>query len=183
MLKQKVESIMLPLSEYAVVDRDATLEQAIAELERFNADCAPNRHPHRAVLVRDREGRIIGKMGHLAFLRAILPERMAREDGEMLDRAGVSDDMMASSAGMFRLLGDEITNVCIQAKNIRVMDVCVPATASIDHGASWLDATRAFLTHQTLSMLVTDQGRTVGILRLADLFDELARLVKDDACG
>jgi predicted transcriptional regulator len=182
MLKRKVSSIMLPLSEYAVVDCDATLADAVAVLDEAQAELAAGRQPHRAVLVKDKNGTIVGKLGHLSFLRALLPERRTWNNNEMLDRAGVRDEMIESSAGMFELLSEEIMDVCAKVKSLRVSEVCTPATASIDHEAFLLDAIRAFLTHNTLSLLVTDRGRTVGILRLADLYDEFARLVKSGEC-
>lgn len=175
MLRRQVSSIMLSLSEYVVVDRDITLAQAIAALARSRADLAPDRHPHRAVLVKGASGEIVGKLGHLAFLRALLPERRDWNSGDMLDQAGVSDDMKQSSAGMFGFLGEEFVDVGQILRSVRVGDVCTAAAARIEHDASLLDATRAFLASSTLSLLVTERGRTIGILRLADLFDEIAR--------
>jgi hypothetical protein len=183
MLRREVSSIMLPLSEYAVVDCDATLSDAIGALHQAQKGPAAVRHPHRAVLVRDSRGTIVGKLGHLGFLRALLPERRTWYHDKRLDQAGVSDDMKASSASIFELVGDEVVDVCERAKNVRVVDVCTPTTASIEHSASLLEATRAFLVHNTLSLLVTKEGRTVGIVRLADLFDEFARQVQYDDCG
>ena len=55
------------------------------------------------------------------------------------------------------------------------------ATASIDESASLAEAAAVFVERQTLSLLVTRGGQTVGILRLSDLFDELARQIKQDA--
>lgn len=180
MLRRQVNSIMLSLSEYAVVDRDATLAQAIRVLEQSKAGLSKDRQPHRAVLVQDQHGKIIGKMGHLAFLRALLPENRQWDNSDMLERAGVSDDMRETSAGMFELLSEDTWDFCQQARSIRVGDVCTPATANIEYHASLLDATRAFIEHQTLSLLVNQHGKTVGILRLADLFDEMSRQIMQE---
>ena len=180
MLRHRVKSIMLSLSEYAIVGEDATLAEAIGVLDRSRASLPAGRSPHRAVLVRDEGGTIVGKLGHLAFLRAILPESRDWSSSAMLDRAGVTDDLQESSAGMFGLLEEEGFDVGERARSIRVIDVCTKANACVEAEASLLEATRAFLAHQTLSLLVTERGRTVGILRLADLFDEIARQVTQD---
>ncbi len=182
MLKRDVSSIMLPLSEYAVVAPDATLAEAIDVLHKTQEGPAAHRHPHRAVLVRDQSGTIVGKLGHLDFLRVLLAERMALSQPDILERAGVSDDMKQSSAGVFELMGEAVVDVRLRARSVRVIDVCTPATASISIHATLLEATRAFLTHHSLSLLVSDEGRTVGILRLADLYDELARQVRQGEC-
>jgi CBS domain-containing protein len=173
---------MLPLSEYAVVGFNSTLAEAIDVLKKAQPSGTADRHPHRAVLVRGESGTIVGKVGHLAFLRALLPEKRTWSNGEMLERAGVSDDMMDSSAGVFGLLGDDIVDVCERARSIRVCECCSPDIAKINHDASLLDATRAFLEHNTLSLLVVDKNKTLGILRLTDLFDEYARQIASNDC-
>lgn len=182
MLRRRVDSIMLSLSEYAVVGPDATLAEAIEVLERSRVGLEPGRQAHRAVLVQDRGGAIVGKLGHLSFLRALLPERCSLQSSEVLDRAGVSDDMKQSTAGTFDLLQDEFANPCQRARSVRVGDVCAPAAFTVARDASLLEAVRVFLAHQTLSLLVTDGAATVGILRLVDLYDAIAGAVTQDAC-
>ena len=55
-------------------------------------------------------------------------------------------------------------------------------TVSIDEGAGLPEAISMFLSQQTLSLLVRRGSRSVGILRLSDLFDELSRrILRDEA--
>lgn len=178
----RVKDLTLSLDEYAVVDESATILDALQALDASQAALPPGRQPHRAVLVRDARGRIVGKLHHFAFLRALLIQRRARLEGDMLDRAGVADDLLQVSMDNLGMLTGDIVNVCVRARNVAVRDVYTPATASIAEDASLADATAAFVHHQTLSLLVTRGGRTVGILRLSDLFDELARQIKTDTC-
>jgi signal-transduction protein with cAMP-binding, CBS, and nucleotidyltransferase domain len=63
-----------------------------------------------------------------------------------------------------------------------VRDVCTSATVSIQEEAPLSDAIAMFLSHQTLSLLVRRREETVGILRLSDLFDELARQIMEGTC-
>jgi predicted transcriptional regulator len=179
MLTRKVKEIMLSLNDYAVVDCNASLFEALEVLDRAQAALEPGRHPHRAVLVKDDNGTIVGKMGHMAFLRALLPEHRAWEfDDAMLERAGVSPDMRDTSSRILELMGEDVVDVDERAKNVRVVDACVPTSATIEREAPLFEAIRTFLVHDTLSLLVTDGGRTVGILRLFDLLDELAREIR-----
>ena len=177
-----VQDLTLSLTEYAVVDEDATILDALRALDESQAALPPGRQPHRAVLVRDARGVIVGKLHYFAFLRALLSQRRAMPDGAMLDRAGVGDDLLDASLATLGMLTDELVNVCVRARHVRVRDVCTPATAGIDAQASLADAGAAFVRHQTLSLLVQRGGRTVGILRLSDLFDELARQIRRNAC-
>ncbi len=174
---------MLPLTEYAVVDEDATILDALNALEASQAKLPPDRQPHRAVLVRNRKGAIIGKLHHFAFLRALVPERKPKMEQKVLDRAGVSDDLLHTSLEALDLLTGDLVDVCQRARTVNVRDVFTPSTTSIDADASLTDATTMFLSRQTLSLLVRQGGRTVGILRLSDLFDELARQIRLDECS
>jgi hypothetical protein len=172
---------MLALSEYAVVDSDASLLEALKALHRAQDMVKAGRQPHRAVLVRDNHGTIVGKLGHLAFLRALLPERRPwTHDNAMLEQAGVTKEMKETSTRILGMLSDDLVDVGSRAKTTRVIDVCVPTSAQIERHASLMDAIRVFLAHQTLSLLVTEKGRTVGILRLADVFDELAQAIRQE---
>lgn len=177
---KRVMDLTLSLSEYAVVDEDATILDALRALDKSQAALPPGRQPHRAVLVRDRHGTIVGKLHHFAFLRSLMVQRRALPEGAMLDRAGVGDDLLHASMETLGLLTGDLVDVCVRARNVAVRDVYTPATAGIDAEASLADAATAFVTRQTLSLLVHRGGRTVGILRLSDLFDELARQIKQD---
>ncbi len=179
----RVEDLMIPLSEYAVVDEGATVLDALRALQAAQENLPPDRHPHRAILVRGRTGRIVGKLHHFAFLRALLPDRRARGVQALLERAGLDDDLRDSSWRTLDLLTAELVNLCERARNVKVEDVCTAATVSIEGQARLADAIPVFLAHQTLSLLVTRSGRTVGVLRLSDFFDELARQIMVDECA
>jgi len=177
-----VADIMVPLEEYAVVDEDATVVDALRALQSSQEKLDVGRAPHRAILVRDRRGTIVGKLHHFAFLRALVPEKKARATQDIFDRAGVDDDLRDSSMRMLDFLTGDLLDLCERARSVAVRDVCTYATVGIDEGASLADAIPIFLRHQTLSLLVTRHGRTVGILRLSDLFDELSRQIMQGEC-
>ncbi len=74
---KRVKEIMLRLSDYAVVGEDETILDALRALEKSQEKLPPGRQPHRAILVEDARGEIVGKLHHFAFLRALVPERKA----------------------------------------------------------------------------------------------------------
>ena len=69
-----------------------------------------------------------------------------------------------------------------RARHTAVRDVCTTTTISILEETSLLDAISKFLTHHTLSLLVTRGEKTMGILRLSDLFDELSKQIMLGNC-
>lgn len=181
-MAKTVKDVMLSLAEYAVVEEDATILDALKALKESQDRLPPGKQPHRAVLVRDRGGKIIGKLHHFAFLRALIAERKPMIEKKVLDRAGVSDELLASSMQTLDLLTGDLVDVCERASNVSVRDVYTPANQGISEDASLADAISSFLAHQTLSLLVRRAGATVGILRLSDLFEELARQIMQNDC-
>ena len=181
-MAKKVGQLMLPLVDYAVVGEDVTILDALRELEASQKRLPPDRQPHRAILVQDRHGEIVGKLHHFAFLRALLPEKKAMGAAGILDRAGVGDDLRDSSMKMLDLLTADLVDVCERARSVAVRDVYTRATVNIHEEAPLSEAISSFLRNQTLSLLVTRGGKTVGILRLSDLFDELARQIMQGEC-
>jgi CBS domain-containing protein len=174
-MAKKVKDLMLALSEYAVVDESATVMDALEALEEAQEHVPPDRQPHRAVLIRGAGGEIVGKIHHFAFLRALIPDRKAMGAREIMDRAGVGDELREASMQTLDLLTADLVDVTERLRHVTVREVYRAVTTSIDEDAPLLDATPKFLQHQTLSLLVTRRGVTVGILRLSDFFDEISR--------
>jgi len=57
-----VKDLMVPLEEYATVPLDSTLYDAILALEKAQAAFDPKKHKHRAILVLDASGKVVGKL-------------------------------------------------------------------------------------------------------------------------
>ena len=55
-----------------------------------------------------------------------------------------------------------------------------PVTESIDENASLCEAIHKIVILQTLSILVKRGREVIGLLRLSDLFDEIARQMKEN---
>lgn len=181
-MAEQVKDIMIPLEDYAIVDEEATVLDALRVLKESQQRLAPGRQPHRAILVRGKNGEIVGKLHHFAFLRALVPERKVLGAVGILERAGVGEDLRDSSMKMLDLLTSDLVDLCERARNVAVGEVQTRATVSIDEEAPLAEAISSFLRHQTLSLLVTRGREKVGILRLSDLFDELARQIMDADC-
>jgi hypothetical protein len=179
-VESRVRDLMIAVDEYTIVHRNATLYDALSALQEAHQRTPEGVPRHRAVLVRDDYGRIVGKVGHLAFLRAVRSVAVnpfATDPG--LEAAGLDVDMMRQSQDVYRLLRDDIQSLCATVGSVRVGEVMRPVTENIDAGATLLEALDAFDRLECLSLLVTDGADTVGILRLVDLFDEIARTLRD----
>jgi len=170
---------MLSIDDYAVVDEDATLLAAVNALEKAQSKLPEGKMKHRAVLIRSKNGRIIGKLGHLAFLKALEPKYSSLGDMQTLSRAGLSSEFVNSMMDTYQFWGDKMEDVCQRARNTKIKEVLHPVTENIDEDAPLSEAIHKFVMWQTLSILVTRGNEIVGILRLSDLYTELEKVVKD----
>ena len=61
---------------------------------------------------------------------------------------------------------------------MRARDAMHPLAESVDENASLSDAIHKIVLWQQLSLMVTRKDDVVGLIRLSDLYDEVARQMK-----
>lgn len=180
---KQVRDLMVPLQEYALVPMQATLRQALIALDETQQKTPHGMHPHRAVLVTNSKGNIVGKLGLIGFLKALEPKYGNIGDIERLSRAGVSADFLDTMMVDLGFWKDDIKRICARAEKIVVKDVMSPIEESIEVDSSLMEAMHKMIMWQAMSMLVTDDGKAVGLLRQADLFAEVASFIVSNKCG
>ncbi len=170
---------MLPLDEYAKISAEETIRDALLALNKAQLGLTFDRHHHRAILVLDGAGEVVGKLSHWAILRKLEPKILSAEDVAALDAAGLSQEFVSSlEDGVFSHFGD-LTLLSRRAAKIKARDAMVSAGESIDENAPLTAAIHQLVTTHAQSMTVTRGGTTVGILRLSDVFETVAELIRD----
>jgi CBS domain-containing protein len=179
MAHRTVKEIMLPLDEYAKVSAEETIRDALRALDKAQLGRTSDRHHHRAVLVLDEWGEVVGKLSHWAILRKLEPKILSAEDRAALDTAGLSPEFIHRlEEGGFSHFGD-LTALSRRAARVKAKDAMVSAGESIDENASLTAAVHQLITTHAQSILVMREGKTVGILRLSDVFEAVADLIRD----
>jgi len=171
----RVRDLMVPLSTYATVNHHHTVAQAIEALDASRERLQSRGQPARAVLVTDDEGRVIGQVGHADFLRALEPKFSLLGDLDTIARAGVSEEFVDSLVDNMSFFRGSLDDLCHRAGQIEIQRIMRPVRESIDEHALLADAIHRLVMWQTMRVLVTRNGVTVGVLRLADVFEEVAR--------
>jgi len=172
---KKIKDIMIPIENYATVNQESSMYDALIAIRQSQEKLSPGTQPIRAVLVVDDNNNIVGKMGHAAFLRALEPKYNKIIDFEKLTRAGVSAAFITSMTDNLRLWQDDFVSICRQASTIKVKNVMSPVSEGIDENASITEAIHQIIVLQLLSLLVKSGSNIVGIVRLSDLFHEVER--------
>jgi CBS domain-containing protein len=176
-----VRDAMLKLEEYAVVSEEANLLDALRTLEESQEQLSGGRHPHRAVLVKNDEGRIVGKLGHVAFLKALEPHYDEMADVGAMARAAMTGKFMSSIMDDMALWQQDLSTYIARAKDTKVKHVMHPATVRVDVDAPIGEAIHKLVISQTLSLLVTKEDRVVGVIRLSDVFHIISKILKKKA--
>lgn len=180
-----IKDLMVPISEYATVSEGATLFEAYLALEKAQEEYDHNKYRHRAVLVLDKNRRIIGKVGQLDVLRALEPRDEQAEMFEDIRKFNFSDAFILSLREQHLMQGEPLADLCRKAGRIQVEDLMRTPTEGefIDENASINTAMHQLVRGSHMSLLVTRENDIVGILRLTDVFAAIFHLMKECEIG
>ncbi len=169
-----VKDLMVPISEYATVSKDATLYEAVMALEKAQQDFDKSRYPHRAILVYDENKKIVGKISQLDILKALEPKYEGMTDkGASLARFGFGRQFQKSLLEQFKLWDRPLRDVCRKAGEIHVKTfMYTPGEGEyVEEDAGLDEAINQLVMGHHQSLIVAEKkGNIVGILRLTDVF-------------
>ena len=182
MKSKTVKDLMVPLEEYATVSEEATLYDAITALENAQEKLnrTTHRYMHRAILVLDRNQDVVGKISQLDVLKALEPKYKGVLDTEGLSRAGYSPEFLKSMLDQQKLWAHPLRDICSRAARLKVKDFMYTPTEGeyVDENVSLEEAIHMLVMGHHHSLLVTKDGKIVGILRLTDVFVAIFDLIR-----
>ena len=178
-----VKDLMVPLSEYATVSEDATLYEAVLALEKAQESFEDRhtRYSHRAILILDKDGNVVGKLSQLDVLKALEPKYQDLLEGRGLQRFGLSKQFMQSMLQQYRLFAGPLEEICRKAgeKNVRQFMYEPGEGEYVTEHASLGEAAHQLIMGHHQSLLVTRDKKIVGILRLTDVFAAVFHKMKE----
>jgi CBS domain-containing protein len=169
-----VKDLMVPLSEYATVTEAATLYEAVMALEEAqeNFEDKHTRYRHRAILILDKKGDVVGKLSQLDVLRALEPKYQEMVQGEGLHRYGFAKEFEKSILEEFHLFASPLGDICRKAgeKNVKEFMYTPGEGEYVSEDATLDVAIHKLIIGHHQSLLVTRGKKIVGVLRLTDVF-------------
>jgi DNA-binding response OmpR family regulator len=170
--ERKVEAVMIPLAEYTTLNEDQTVAEGIAELKKtFTPQIHTSRimeTGHRSLLVFDRSGELRGILSIIDLLEGIMPGYLTAPKPSTADSLQYSPMFWT---GMF-------TREAQQLAATAVGDLMSPTPPTIDAGANLMEAAYMMVQNRCRRMIVTQDGKVVGVIREQDLFFELERVLR-----
>ena len=178
-----VKDLMVPLSEYATVTENATLYEAVLALEEAqeNFEDEHTRYRHRAILILDKDGNVVGKLSQLDVLRALEPKYQEMIQGEGLHRFGFTKEFTKSMLEDYHLFANPLDDICRKAGEQNVKEFMYTPTEGeyVSEDVSLDVAIHQFIMGHHQSLLVTRDEKIVGILRLTDVFAAVFHKMKE----
>ena len=163
---------MVPLSEYATVPMGSTLFEAVLALEKAQEEFDRTKYKHRGVLILDQNKSVVGKLSHLHALSALEPKQDNANSFQELDQFGFSSNFIRQLRKQRRQQAAPLEDLCRKAAELKVEDFMHTSAEDefIDHEATLDMAIDQLVQEKLLSLMVTQDDNTIGILRLADVF-------------
>lgn len=193
MKSYKVKDLMIPLSEYATIAEEATIFDAVAALEKAQEEFDATRYRHRAILVLNAGGKVVGKLSQLDILRSLEPKYEEMKDAQGLSKLGFSKSFMLSMLEAYKMFDKPMEAICRKAAQQKVSRYMHTPTEGefINEDAALDEAIHLLVLGHHQSLLVTRNGEIVGILRLTDVFAAVFHAMKtccvagstDSSCG
>ncbi|MEJ5376416.1 MAG: CBS domain-containing protein [bacterium] len=177
----KVKDLMVPLGEYATVSEDATLYEAVLALEEAQKRFDVSRDRHRAILVLNKEGKVVGKLSQHDVIRGLEPSYDRMGDFRGSSRMGFSPEFIRSLLKNYALWEKPLREICRKAAEIRVKDIYYTPTKGeyVREDDTLNTAIHQLIVGHHQSLLVTRGQEVVGILRLSDVFREVCKMIKE----
>jgi predicted transcriptional regulator len=161
----KVKELMTPVGDYRTLGRDASLGDAAAVLSPGS---------HRDILIVDEQGAFAGVLTMTDIITALEPnyKKLSKKD---LQSDVLSNRYVAEQFKEFNLWSDTLNNICARGVNIKVTDAMhVPEEGhyiSEDNDIEY--AVHMYMVGTPQPLIVRDNGRVTGVLRMSDVFNEI----------
>ncbi len=168
---------MIPISEYATVLEEGTLLDAVSALKETQEEHCRTRDKHRAVIVFDKGGKVVGKLSQHDVIEALEPnyKKLKKTGSDALHRFGLSDVYIDSAMKEYGLWSKPFSNLCEKAINQRVKNVMYTLSEGefIEENDTMDKAIHQLIVGRHHSLLVTVAGsrEIAGVLRLTDVFE------------
>ncbi|MFV0421940.1 CBS domain-containing protein [Oleidesulfovibrio sp.] len=178
----KVRDIMIPVSEYVVIEERGSLTDAFVALEDFCRDKCKAK-PHRDVLV-TRDGKVVAKLTMLDVLKALEP-RYEHVQTERFQGRTLTAELVDKLIREYGLWADPTAALCRKAGNCSIADVMhLPEAAEfVDEDDTVEHALHRYILGVHQPLLVQKDGDVIGVLRLGDVFDFLRTKMTECAAG
>ncbi|MFO7964344.1 MAG: CBS domain-containing protein [Desulfobacterales bacterium] len=176
-----VEEMMVPLTRCAAVSEQATLFEAIIALEETRLTEPQDQNSHALVLVMNDDLHVTGRLSRFDVIMSLEDGYARMGDIQRYLPTGFTPDFIKHQIEKFGLWREPLDRLCEKAFHVKAKDIMhTPSREEyVNADRKVSEALHQMISYQLHSLLVMDsQNDPIGILRLTDVFDRVARTVK-----
>lgn len=160
--ERKVKDLMLPIENYPKISEDGTIRDAFNALDKTD---------HRALLVVDKKGSVVGQLSNMDLLIGMEPKYQCG----IWSQTGFTCEVFKNypvfyQEGMFS--GQAEAQI-----NRQVKQLMSPIKVAVSEDASLAEAVHLMATHNIGRLPVLSGDKIVGMIRLNEIFDEMKNVV------
>ncbi len=172
----KVKELMVPLKEYARLDENKTLYDAVMALRAQQKQKA---NVHTSLLVITKGGRIATMLTMLDIFRFMEPKYKDVEDLD-LTRFGMQPDYVESMLQSFDLWASPLEDICKKTTGITLKEMKIEMIPQdiIDEEATLDRAVHRMIVDTKHALLVTRDEEFTGVLRSVDIFTRFCEAIE-----
>jgi predicted transcriptional regulator len=176
----KVSDLMIPVDRFVTISHRAKFYDALTAMEDAQEKYLAGQAEQRILLVRDDDGRIIGKLSPIDLLRGLETNYNNVDIEKTLSRFG-QYSILKSIRADYNLWENPFKNLCSKAVGVQIMDFLkAPPDGQIVHqNDSIIKCFHLFIMNRHDSLFVVDEHLIVGLLRFSDVYRKIAATMKD----
>ena len=179
MKTRTVGELMVPVSKYATVSKNATLTEALKALEDENMRYGDRPYRHASLVVVDKNGRAVGRVSQIDIMRALEPGYSEVGDTRWIERSGLTRRMLVTIREQFNLWNQPVEAMRKTMEKVKVSEIMHITSEGefVDETDTLNIAMHRIVMGRHHSLLVTRDGKIVGILRSTDAFNALYDMI------
>lgn len=160
-----VRDIMIPLDRYPHLNESAFIEEAIAAFK--NWPDVPGGFCHSKVLVVNDKHQLVGTVSRLDIMRGLAPHLFATNRSEQFEGKD------AEYPNLVFLMDEKIFSECGENRQTPIKECAQEIDFSLPADTPILKAIVMISNRKDFNVPVSDNGNIVGVLRLADIFNNM----------
>jgi CBS domain-containing protein len=179
MKSHKVKDLMVRISEYASIHKNANIKEAIRSIESETNYYNKGPYRHHSLIVIDDNNDVVGLLSQIDIIRALEPRYNMLGDERWFSRSGLSREVLNTLFDSYKLWEQPLEMMYKAMGEMKVEDFMQETTEGefVSENDSIYDACHRVIMGRHRSLLVTRNRKIVGILRLTDLFNSLCDIM------
>ena len=167
MMNKSVREIFVPIAEYPHMEEDDLVRDAFRILkENFERGKG-----YRTVLVLNKKNQLRGGVSLADLIRAVEPGFLKTAKPDAYQGISIEEPELAL------IWQEAFSDQCKKEAGRPVKEIVVPIEAAVSADDSLSKAAYLMIRHQLRVIPVVDKDVVIGVVRLVDVFNEIAKIV------